>query len=57
VARQRSKSKHPILVDFAKKVRNRRYDLGLTQEQLAEMADFHVNYIGGIERGTILLRK
>ncbi len=45
-----AKGKSPILIDFAKKVRIRRYELGLTQEQLAERADFHVNYIGGIER-------
>lgn len=44
------KRKSSILVDFAKKVRLRRHELGLTQEQLAERADFHVNYIGGIER-------
>ena len=39
-----------ILIEFAKKVRMRRHELGLTQEELAEAADFHVNYIGGIER-------
>lgn len=39
-----------VLIEFAKKVRMRRYELGLTQEQLAEAANFHVNYIGGIER-------
>ncbi len=42
--------KNPILVKFATKVRNRRHALGLTQEQLAERAQFHVNYVGGIER-------
>jgi len=44
-----SAKKDPILSEFARKVRVRRYDLGLTQEELAERADFHVNYIGGIE--------
>lgn len=39
-----------ILSDFATKIRNRRHQLGMTQEQLAEKADFHVNFIGGIER-------
>ena len=34
------------------KIRNRRHELGMTQEQLAEKANFHVNYIGGIERST-----
>ncbi|MES2273237.1 MAG: helix-turn-helix transcriptional regulator [Chlamydiota bacterium] len=47
---QDKKKKDPILVAFAAKVRNRRYFLSLTQEQLAERVDFHVNYIGGIER-------
>ncbi len=46
----KKKKKNPILVDFATKVRNRRHALSLTQEQLAERANFHVNYIGGIER-------
>ena len=45
-----AKGKSSILVNFAKKVRLRRHELGLTQEQLAERADFHVNYVGGIER-------
>lgn len=40
-----------VLLAFAKKIRLRRYELELTQEQLAERANFHVNYIGGIERG------
>lgn len=44
------KKKNPILVEFAARVRNRRHALLLTQEQLAELANFHVNYIGGVER-------
>ena len=32
-------------------VRKRRVALGLSQEQLAERADLHWTYIGGIERG------
>ena len=50
MATVKKKKKNPILVDFAAKVRNRRHVLSLTQEQLAERANFHVNYIGGIER-------
>jgi len=46
----KKKKKNPILVKFAAKVRNRRHALSITQEQLAERADFHVNYIGGVER-------
>lgn len=45
-----TKAKKQILMEFAKKVRPRRHELGLTQEALAERADFHVNYVGGIER-------
>lgn len=44
------KKRSPILVEFARKVRLRRHELNLTQEELAERANFHVNYIGGIER-------
>ena len=50
MAQAKKKKKDPILVAFAAKVRNRRHALSLTQEQLAEEAGFHVNYIGGIER-------
>ena len=46
----KKKKKNPILIEFAANIRNRRYSLNLTQEQLAERANFHVNYIGGIER-------
>jgi transcriptional regulator with XRE-family HTH domain len=52
VSQERSRKKHPILIEFAKQVRKRRHDLGLTQEELAEKSDFHVNFIGGIERAT-----
>jgi len=52
VVKQDSKRKNSILIEFAKKVRTRRNELGLTQEMLAEIGDFHVNYIGGIERAT-----
>lgn len=44
------KKKKRILKAFSAKVRNRRHFLGMTQEQLAEKAGFHVNYVGGIER-------
>lgn len=47
-----TKRKNPVLLEFAKRVRMRRHDLGLTQEALAEKANFHVNYVGGIERAT-----
>ena len=44
MAAKGAKRKHPILLDFAKRVRQRRYELGLTQEELAKKADFHVLY-------------
>jgi transcriptional regulator with XRE-family HTH domain len=36
--------------DLGATVRKRRVALGLSQEQLAERADLHWTYIGGIER-------
>lgn len=33
-------------------VRQRRTELGLTQEQLADEAELHRNYLSGIERGS-----
>lgn len=50
MAQGNKKKKDPILVAFAAAVRRRRHALSLTQEQLAERANFHVNYVGGIER-------
>ncbi len=46
----KKKAKNPILIEFATKIRQRRHILSLTQEQVAERANFHVNFIGGIER-------
>jgi transcriptional regulator with XRE-family HTH domain len=38
-------------IELGKSVRKRRLALGLSQEALAERADLHWTYIGGIERG------
>ena len=41
----------PALADFGARVRSRRHELGLTQEQLAERTGLHWTYIGQVERG------
>jgi transcriptional regulator with XRE-family HTH domain len=38
-------------VQLGKTVRRKRLAMGLSQEALAEKADLHWTYIGGIERG------
>lgn len=40
-----------LLRTLGERVRTRRLSLGLSQEQLAERAGLHRNYIGGIEQG------
>lgn len=40
-----------LLPIIGKEIRACRLNVGLTQEELAEKSDTHVNYIGMIERG------
>lgn len=40
-----------LLEQFGAGVRARRIEMGLSQEKLAEFADMHRTYMGGIERG------
>ena len=40
-----------LRIEFGARVRKRRYDLGISQEKLAELADLHHNYVGSVERG------
>lgn len=46
-----NRKKTPIRKAFGLKVRMRRYEVGITQEELAEQADLHPTYVGSVERG------
>lgn len=49
--RSRPPSKEKVQVTFGAAVRAQREAKLLTQEQLAERADLHTNYVSSIERG------
>lgn len=42
---------HPTLREFGRRVRERRLELALSQEDLAERADLHRTYISSLEQG------
>lgn len=43
--------KTPVRKAFGLKVRMRRFELEITQEELAEKSDLHPTYVGSVERG------
>lgn len=48
---RRNRREQKALADFGARVRKRRLELGMSQEDLGEIANLHRTYIGGIERG------
>ncbi len=46
-----NRKRTPARIAFGNLVRRRRYELDLSQEQLAERANLHTNYVGSVERG------
>jgi transcriptional regulator with XRE-family HTH domain len=49
--RSKPPSKEKVQVTFGAAVRARREARRLTQEQVAELAELHVNYLSSVERG------
>ncbi len=46
-----NRKKTPERKAFGLKVRMRRFEMEMTQEELAEKADLHPTYVGSVERG------
>jgi transcriptional regulator with XRE-family HTH domain len=51
MARKTRSSTSGPLQQFGKRVRSKRLELGLSQEQLGNKSSLHVTYVGSIERG------
>lgn len=51
VRERRMTSQPPCLRLFGKRVRDRRTELGISQEKLAEISGLHRTYVGSLERG------
>jgi transcriptional regulator with XRE-family HTH domain len=49
--RSASSKKSPLGLALGAVLRQRRLDVGLTQEEFAELVDLSKNYIGNLERG------
>lgn len=48
---KKARKKACALIELGIKIKIRRYEKGMTQEELAEKADLHPTYIGSVERG------
>lgn len=46
-----NRKKTPARMAFGKIIRQKRLDLELTQEDLAERSELHPTYVGSVERG------
>ena len=46
-----NRKRTPVRIAFGKHIREKRYDLNMTQEELAEKANLHPTYVGSVERG------
>lgn len=46
-----NRKKTPVRKAFGLKVRMKRFEIEMTQEELAEKADLHPTYVGSVERG------
>jgi len=46
-----NRKRTPIRIEFGKRIRDKRYDANMTQEELAEKANLHPTYVGSVERG------
>lgn len=38
---------------FAERIKNRRLELGISQEELSDKVNCHINHLGKIERGQV----
>jgi len=47
----RNRKKTPVRKAFGIKVRTKRFELEMTQEEIAEKAGMHPTYLGSVERG------
>lgn len=46
-----NRKKTPVRKAFGLKVRMRRFEIEMTQEELSEKANLHPTYVGSVERG------